>query len=197
MSEEPPSPEFEIAVVAQDPAWREILNEPEEVARRAARAAFRHPGATGLGLTARKSLQSDDRHGPAELAVVLADDRLVRRLNREYRGQDAATNVLSFAGLDGPDEPGAGAPYLLGDVVLARETVVREAREQGKTPADHLAHLVVHGVLHLLGYDHQTAAQAETMENLERAALAELGVADPYLDPGRAGPPGPGCEALS
>lgn len=127
--------------------------------------------------------------------MVLADDRLVRSLNREYRGRDTATNVLSFAGLDGPAEP--GTPRLLGDVVLARETVVREACEQGKTPADHLAHLVVHGVLHLLGYDHQTTTQAETMEDLERAVLAGLGVADPYLSPEPAGPSSPGRGALS
>ncbi len=194
MSEEPPSPGIEIAVVAQDPTWREILKEPEEVASRAARAALRHRGAANFGRASRKSRQSGDRPGPAELAVVLADDRLVRSLNREYRGRDRATNVLSFAGLDGPDE--LGAPCLLGDVVLARETVVREACEQGKTPADHLAHLVVHGVLHLLGYDHQTTAQAETMETLERAVLAELGVADPYLGSEPAGPSSLGREVL-
>ena len=194
MSEEPPSPGIEIAVVAQDPTWREILKEPEEVAGRAARAALRHRGAADFGLASRKSRQSGDRLGPAELAVVLADDRLVRSLNREYRGRDTATNVLSFAGLDGPGEP--GGPSLLGDVVLARETVVREACEQGKTPADHLAHLVVHGVLHLLGYDHQTTAQAETMEDLERSVLAELGVADPYLSAEPAGPSSPGRGVL-
>lgn len=189
MSEEPPSPGIEIAVVAQDPAWHEVLKDPEEVASRAAQAALRHRGATEIGLSHPKSGQSEDYPGAVELAVVLADDRLVRSLNREYRGRDSATNVLSFAGLDGPGEP--GAPCLLGDVVLARETVVREACEQGKSPADHLAHLVVHGVLHLLGHDHQTTAQAETMENLERAVLAGLGVADPYLSAEPAGPSTP------
>jgi probable rRNA maturation factor len=194
MSEEPPSPGIEIAVVAKDPTWREILPEPEAVANRSARAALRHQAAASLGGAKRESGRDGGRPGPMELAVVLADDRLVRRLNRRYRGRDEATNVLSFAGLDGPDE--AGAPHLLGDVVLARETVVREAREQGKTPADHLAHLVVHGVFHLLGYDHQTSAQAETMESLERAVLAGLGVADPYLGGAPADPSAPARGVL-
>jgi len=194
MSEEPPSPGIEIAVVTQDPTWREVLKEPEEVASRAARAALRHRRVAKIDLTRRKSRQGGDRPGPAELAVVLADDRLVRSLNREYRGRDSLTNVLSFAGLDGPCE--TGAPCLLGDVVLARETVVREACEQGKSPADHIAHLVVHGVLHLLGYDHQTTVQAEAMENLERAVLAELGVADPYPSAEPADPSTPDREVL-
>jgi probable rRNA maturation factor len=190
MSEEPPSPGIEIAVVAQDPTWREILKAPEEVASRAARAALRHRGAAACGGANRKSLFGGAGTGPTELAVVLADDRLVRSLNRKYRGRNKATNVLSFPGLDGPGAP--GAPCLLGDIVLARETVVREAGEQGKTPADHLAHLVVHGVLHLLGYDHRTGTQAETMESLERAVLAGLGVADPYLSSAPTDPSTPG-----
>jgi len=120
--------------------------------------------------------------------VVLADDLLVRRLNREYRGQDQATNVLSFVGLDGPPEVQPEMPQLLGDVVLARETILREAREQNKSPGDHLSHMVVHGVLHLLGFDHETEAQADLMEAVECAVLAGLGIADPYkarltLDP--------------
>jgi probable rRNA maturation factor len=178
MSEEPPSPGIEIAVVAQDPTWREILKAPEEVASRAARAALRHRGAAACGGANRKSLFGGAGTGPTELAVVLADDRLVRSLNRKYRGRNKATNVLSFPGLDGPGAP--GAPCLLGDIVLARETVVREAGEQGKTPADHLAHLVVHGVLH------------QTMESLERAVLAGLGVADPYLSSAPTDPSTPG-----
>ncbi len=194
MSEEPPSPGIEIAVVTQDPAWHQALKAPEEVASRAARAALRHRGSAETALERRKSRHRAEGPGTVELSVVLAHDRLVRGLNREYRGRDCATNVLSFAGLDGPEEP--GAPRLLGDVVLARETVVREALEQGKTPSDHLSHLVVHGVLHLLGHDHQTAAQAETMEDLERAILAGLGVADPYLQSGPAAPSAPNREVV-
>ena len=102
------------------------------------------------------------------------------RLNSDWRGIDRPTNVLAFPGWD-PDAPlPAEAPLLLGDVVLARETVAREAKEQGKTVTDHLGHLVVHGVLHLLGYDHAIDAEAAVMETLETAILAELGVADPY-----------------
>ncbi|MBP2311666.1 rRNA maturation RNase YbeY [Azospirillum soli] len=123
----------------------------------------------------------DEDEGPAELSVVLADDALVHRLNREYRGKDKPTNVLSFA-LTEAEEPEVDedAPILLGDVILAWETVAREAAEQGKTPSDHMSHLVVHGVLHLLGYDHETDDEAEEMEQLEVQVLETLGIADPY-----------------
>jgi probable rRNA maturation factor len=106
----------------------------------------------------------------------LADDALQRRLNRDFRGRDKSANVLSFE----------GAPASLGDVVLALETVASEAESQGKSLADHVAHLVVHGVLHLMGYEHRTSAQARRMERLEIAILAGLGIADPY----RGTPPG-------
>nr|WP_295831468.1 rRNA maturation RNase YbeY [uncultured Azospirillum sp.] len=123
----------------------------------------------------------DDEEGPAELSVVLADDELVHRLNREYRGKDKPTNVLSFA-LTEAEEPEAqeGVPVMLGDVILAYETVAREASEQGKSFKDHMTHLVMHGVLHLLGYDHETDDEAEEMEALETRLLATLGIADPY-----------------
>ena len=123
----------------------------------------------------------DDSEGDAEMSVVLADNALVHQLNRDYRGKDKPTNVLSFA-LTEADEPelGEGAAIMLGDVILAYETVQREAAEQGKDPSDHLTHLVVHGVLHLLGYDHMTDEEAEEMEALETQLLAGLGIADPY-----------------
>ncbi len=118
-----------------------------------------------------------------ELAIVFGDDDLVQRLNREYRGKDAPTNVLSFAltEADEPDFP--GAPLVLGDVVLALETVLAEATRDNKAPADHARHLVVHGILHLLGHDHMTDAEAEAMERIETAILARFGIADPYSDP--------------
>ena len=117
-----------------------------------------------------------------ELGITLADDDTVHALNREHRGQDKPTNVLSFPlvedGAFAPEAP--GAPLLLGDVVLAWGTVAREAAEQGKSISAHAVHLVVHGVLHLLGHDHRDDAEAETMERLETEILCKLGIADPY-----------------
>jgi probable rRNA maturation factor len=113
----------------------------------------------------------------AELAVLLTDDAAVQRLNATWRGLDKPTNVLSFPAAAAPDSPH------LGDIAIAFETTVREARDEGKPLADHLAHLVVHGFLHLGGYDHESDAEAETMEQLERDILARLNVPDPYLAP--------------
>lgn len=123
---------------------------------------------------------------PAEIGVRLTDDTEMRRLNNDYRGQDKATNVLSFS-LD-EERPGGGVPVLLGDIVVALETCAGEAREQKKHLADHLRHMVVHGTLHLLGYDHMGEEAAVHMEGLERLALAGLGVNDPYTDPPCSGP---------
>lgn len=136
----------------------------------------------------RAALDAATAPKPSELSLVLADNALVHRLNREYRGQDKPTNVLSFPLTDGEEvdddsEKLASAtdvPVLLGDVILAFETVAAEARDQGKAFADHLSHLVIHGVLHLLGFDHMTDADAEIMERLEEQVLARLGIADPY-----------------
>jgi probable rRNA maturation factor len=111
-----------------------------------------------------------------ELAVVLADNAVMRRLNREWRGRDTATNVLSF-----PSLPQSGAATrMLGDIVIAYETVTREARTQGKPFKHHLAHLAVHGFLHLAGYDHAAEVGALAMERLEVAILDQLGVSNPY-----------------
>jgi probable rRNA maturation factor len=135
-----------------DATWLDALPGVERLVRKAARAA----------LGARKR----------SLTVALADDRRVRTLNKRDRRKDKPTNVLSYP---------SGEKLFLGDVVLARQTVWREARAQKKKPADHVAHLVVHGTLHLLGHDHETsAADAERMEALERRILARLGIADPY-----------------
>jgi len=114
----------------------------------------------------------------AELSVILTSDRAIRSLNRRWRGRDKPTNVLSFPA----PAPARGAPRHLGDIVLAYETVAREARSQGKPLDHHIAHLALHGFLHLLGYDHESHGQAETMERRERRILARLGVPDPYAE---------------
>ena len=140
--------------------WSLALPDTEPLLRRAADAAW---DATGSGA--------------AELSILLSGDAEIQALNRDYRNKDQATNVLSFpAGDDGA----AGRPRLLGDVVLALETVQREATAQGKPLADHLSHLTVHGMLHLLGHDHETETQATAMEVLETEILNRLGIADPY-----------------
>jgi probable rRNA maturation factor len=116
--------------------------------------------------------------GAAELSIVLTDDAEQRILNRDWRGIDKTTNVLSFPQIE-PFGPVSG---LLGDIILARETLVKEADEQGVSLDDHFTHLVVHGFLHLLGYDHVEDADALVMEGLETQVLASLGVADPYAE---------------
>ena len=144
----------EVEVEVEADLWR-ALPEPEALVRTAAAAA--------LG----------DHSG--SLAILLADDTAVQALNRQWRGKDVPTNVLSFPAA------ATAAPWL-GDVALAYETCAREAGEQGKPLAHHVTHLVAHGVLHLLGWDHQTDAEADEMERLERDILAGLGVPDPYRD---------------
>jgi probable rRNA maturation factor len=150
--------------------WRHILPDVAEVARLAARLAL----ARGISEAAFAAMER------VELGIRLADDAEQQRLNRDWRGIDRPTNVLAFPGW----EPGAPlseqAPWLLGDLAIAYETVAREAQQQGKAFIDHFRHLVVHGVLHLLGYDHATDAEAAQMEALETSILAALGVADPY-----------------
>jgi probable rRNA maturation factor len=115
-----------------------------------------------------------------EVSVVLTDDDRIRKLNRDWRGIDKPTNVLSFPAQLLPGRLDS-APALLGDIVIAYETTAREARAEGKPFAHHLAHLAVHGFLHLLGYDHDSDEEAEAMERLEADILARLRVPDPYL----------------
>ena len=122
------------------------------------------------------------RAGKAELSVILTHDRAIGALNRQWRGHDKPTNVLSF--------PAPAAPrrvaHHLGDIVIAYETTAKEARAEGKPFDHHLAHLALHGFLHLLGYDHESHRQAEAMERRERLILARLGVPDPYAARGAA-----------
>jgi probable rRNA maturation factor len=168
------SERIDIVMTGSALPWQRMSAPPRAVARRAARAAL-HAGPARAAL---RALAGAAR--PVELAILLADDEVVRRLNRDYRGRDKATNVLSFPAAEGGPAADDAAPLLLGDVVLAGETVSREARIQRKPVAAHLSHLVVHGVLHLLGYDHSRAAEAHRMEALETEVLAGLGFADPY-----------------
>ncbi len=113
----------------------------------------------------------------AEVSLLFCDDARIQELNRDWRGLDKPTNVLSFPAV--PENRLASAP-LLGDIAIAFETVSRESQEESKTLSDHTSHMIVHGLLHLLGYDHETDEEAEQMEALERAALARLGISDPY-----------------
>ncbi len=138
------------------------------------------PAATSFRKWAATALAGRIRE--ADLAIRLVGTREGRALNRHYRGRDYATNVLSF-----PAELPEGLPKdvrlpLLGDLVLCAPVVAREAKEQGKPLNAHYAHLTVHGCLHLLGWDHEDAREAEAMEQLEREILAALGLPDPYLD---------------
>jgi probable rRNA maturation factor len=151
-----------VAVSVSDEAWEKALPQCRAIASRAAMAAA----------------GADAGPEPLEISILLAGDEEVRGLNRDYRKIDAPTNVLAFA--SGPAPPVPQAARLLGDVVLAFGTMRREADERDLEMADHLAHLVVHGVLHLSGYDHEAAPDAEAMERAEAHILARLGIADPY-----------------
>lgn len=159
----PRAARIRIDLRADDAGWRTDWPAALALCRRAARATLK---ARPAGPTQ-----------AVELCLVLSNDAQVRFLNRVWRRKDRPTNVLSFPAADTAP---AGAPLLLGDVVLARETIRRQARAQDKPADAHLQHLVVHGVLHLLGHDHIRAADAAAMERLEVAILARLGVPDPY-----------------
>jgi probable rRNA maturation factor len=142
--------------------WREEP-EAETLVQRAIAAAAQQVPASAEG---------------AEVAIVLTDDSGIRTLNRDWRGIDKPTNVLSFPAAH---LPARSAPSrMLGDIAIAYEITRREAESENKPFAHHLSHLAVHGFLHLVGYDHETDADAETMEGLERTILASLGVPDPY-----------------
>jgi probable rRNA maturation factor len=146
-----------VDIVVEAPGWRNVPD-AESTARRAVEAAMTAADADG------------------EIGVVLADDAAVRAANRRWRGKDSPTNVLSFPS---PFAAPSGTRFL-GDIMLALETVTREADSEGKPVGQHLAHLAVHGTLHLLGYDHENEAEAETMERFEIEILAQIGLPDPY-----------------
>jgi probable rRNA maturation factor len=154
--------------------WRAALDDAPGLCRQAVRTALDR--ATTVPWLA-----------AAEVGVLLGDDRAIRQLNARHRGVDRATNVLAFPLLDldrgrpaSGAAPGLPGPVMLGDIALALETVCREAEQAGKPVGHHLCHLVVHGTLHLLGFDHEDDAGARAMEDLERAILADLRIPDPY-----------------
>ncbi len=164
----------DIDVLIEADQWTEALSDAETICRTAAITAIAHSG--------RLSPTQD-----ASACILLADDARLRDLNHRFRGIDRPTNVLSFPAVE-PDVLAAvgadGPPGELGDVAIAFETVAAEADRDDKRLADHLRHLVVHAILHLLGYDHGLEAEAATMEELEARILAKLGVDDPYAAPG-------------
>lgn len=145
-----------IEIEIEDEAWVAAAPQAQHLVEAAAAAALRHAEFDVDAVT-----------------ILLTDDESVRDLNDRFRGKDYATNVLSFPAPENPEGH-------LGDIALAFGVCAREATEQGKPLGHHLQHLVAHGVLHLLGYDHETDAEAEHMEGLERVILAGLGVPDPY-----------------
>jgi len=172
-----PRSRVSVSVIVEHEKWRDAIDDPLPLLRRAAGAALAQ---------SRRDRRSKST-ASASVAVALIDDRAMRKLNRTYRGKDKPTNVLSFPAGEAPEDKWADKPEgkraksrPLGDVAIALGTVEREAKAQGKTLQDHLTHLMVHAVLHLLGYDHESDPDADEMEALERKALAALGIADPY-----------------
>ena len=171
---EDPEPALAVDILIESEAWR-MLPEAEDIVRRAIAFAATCP----TTLPRERVRVGWGHHRNAELSVLLCDDKTIARLNAQWRGQQKPTNVLSF-----PASPLQGAvpdeKIPLGDIAIAYETLAREAEENGKTASEHLSHLVVHGFLHLLGYDHHMDDEAERMERMECDILARIGVADPY-----------------
>jgi probable rRNA maturation factor len=167
-----PRAKLKIDVLVDSDRWDEPAKARSIVRRAVAQAATQAATQVATQVAAAASTTG------TELAIVLTDDSAIRQLNRLWRGIDAATNVLSFPSKQTTDEPSH-----LGDIVLAYETIAREATAEGKPFAHHLAHLVVHGFLHLIGYDHKTDSDAEAMEQTERKILRYLNIPDPYRHP--------------
>ena len=162
---------IEVDVSISEPEWNSSFLELEDLVREAVILSIQSA-----------SLPKPIRDRDIEASVVLANDDLVQVLNREYRGMDKPTNVLSFASLDSDDPlPDVGS-VSIGDIILSYQTIAREAKEQDKFFKDHFTHLVVHGTLHLLGYDHENEDDATNMETLEIRILQKMNIQNPYMD---------------
>ena len=167
-----------LEVSATDDGWQSTLPENSEIITTCTRLI-------GDNVAEGKAL---NKFTHIEVSVVLCDNALIPRLNNDYRKKDKATNVLSFSGLDvdeialylRSDGDVPERPFSLGEIYIAKETVVQEAENAGISIKDHFTHLVLHGILHLLGYDHIKDDEAEIMEALERELLSNLGIDDPY-----------------
>jgi probable rRNA maturation factor len=159
------APELRIALEIEDPRWIAALPDAGALLDRA----------LGLAL-------SDMRAGErtVEVGVRLVDDGAIQALNRDWRGRDKSTNVLSFPLGDAGPVTDAGFPWLIGDIVMSFDTMMAESARDGKALKDHFTHLAIHAALHLKGHDHEDEAEAETMEAEEIVLLAQLGIADPY-----------------
>lgn len=162
--------EFIIDVSLSEPEWKSSFLDVEKLAAKA------------MKYTLKITTLPDEIVGrDIEASIVLANDDLIQVLNRQYRNIDKPTNVLSFAGLDSDMPIPKDGPYPLGDIILSYQTIDREAREQGKFFKDHFLHMIVHGTLHLLGYDHQTDDEATIMESMEIRILEKMNVQNPYM----------------
>lgn len=157
--------DFEIDILVEDLRWTESVDLIDALAARAVHATL-----------AALNAQSRDYTGFNEVSLALVSDEKIQSLNAQYRHKDQPTNVLSFPGAEID-----GFTPLLGDIVLAYETVVRESSERSIKLDDHIVHLIVHGFLHLLGYDHESEAEAQTMESIEIKTLEGLGIDNPYV----------------
>lgn len=174
---------LQVFVDVVEPGWVDAACGAALIAETCARAAFTAAGAAAAtgGFCALVPVPGADRL--CDVSIVLADDDRVAALNREYRGKDGPTNVLSFPATGGPLPDDLSMPVLLGDVVIAFGVCQAEAEAAGVTITNHLSHLVVHGMLHLLGWDHETDAEAGRMETLETDILKDLNIPDPYQRP--------------
>ena len=152
-----------VTIEVEDEAWQALAG-LDQLARTAVASALSGAGADGQ---------------EREIALLFTSDQSIAEINADWRGKNNPTNVLSFPASSDMPIP-EGEPRPLGDIVLSHGVIAREAAEQGKTLHDHTAHLIVHGVLHLLGFDHDTDVEADKMEHLETSILKGLGISDPY-----------------